>query len=291
MKKKKIDFVIGLGGGSAIDAAKAIAVGNNFSKINNLIGKTITVKGKYLPIVAIPTTSGTGSEVTKGAIITDIDKNFKSGIRGNFLFPKVAIVDPMFSLTLPKEVLAETGFDAFTHLFESYCAKKANKITENFSELGLSILIKNLPLSLKNSKNLKAKEYVSYAALLGGINVANASTCLPHRLQQAMGSVKEVSHPHARGLACVYPAWLKEEYKFSKSKIDKIKKKINIRSKKYNFIIDFMDKIKVNNRLSDFGVRDSHIGTFIKNISGNLDNDPIANISNKLIKEVYLKSL
>ena len=209
-RKKKIDFVIGLGGGSAIDAAKAIAVGKNLASIENLIGKTITSKGKYLPIVAIPTTSGTGSEVSKGAIITDVKKNFKSGIRGDCLFPKIAIIDPIFSLTLPKDVLAETGFDAFTHLLESYLAKKSNKLTESFSEIGIPLVMKYLPKSLKNYKDLKTKEYVSYAALLGGINVANASTCLPHRLQQAMGSVKEVSHPHARGLACVYPSWLNE---------------------------------------------------------------------------------
>ena len=103
LKEKKIDFVIGLGGGSAIDAAKAIAVGKNFKTIDNLIGKTITLKGKYLPIVAIPTTSGTGSEVSKGAIITDVKKNFKSGIRGDCLFPKIAIIDPLFSLTLSKK--------------------------------------------------------------------------------------------------------------------------------------------------------------------------------------------
>ena len=219
IKKKKIDFVIGLGGGSAIDAAKAIAVGINFKNIESIIGKNISDDLKCLPIVAIPTTAGTGSEVSKGSIITDIKKNFKSGIRGNNLFPKIAIIDPTFSLTMSDDLLAETGFDAFTHLFESYLAKKSNPITENFSEKGLSIIIKYLPISLKEKKNLIAKEKVCLAALMGGINVANASSCLPHRLQQAMGSVREVAHPHARGLACVYPSWLEEEYKFSKKKI------------------------------------------------------------------------
>jgi alcohol dehydrogenase class IV len=291
IKKKKIDFVIGLGGGSAIDAAKAIAVGINFKNIEEVIGKNISDNLKCLPIVAIPTTAGTGSEVSKGSIITDIKRKFKSGIRGNNLFPKIAIIDPTFSLTMPDDLLAETGFDAFTHLFESYLAKKSNPITENFSEIGLSIIMKYLPISLRGKKNLIAKEKVCLAALMGGINVANASSCLPHRLQQAMGSVQEVAHPHARGLACIYPSWLEEEYKFSKKKIENLKKKIGIKSHKCSFINDFMNKIKVNNTLSEYGVVEKHISIFLKNISGNLQNDPISNIDDKLIRKIYFKSL
>ena len=126
---------------------------------------------------------------------------------------------------------------------------------------------------------------------MGGINVANASSCLPHRLQQAMGSVREVTHPHARGLACIYPSWLEEEYKFSKNKIENLKKKIGIRSPKFSFINNFMNKIKVNNTLSEYGVLKKHISIFLKNISGNLENDPITNIDNKLIKKIYFNSL
>lgn len=290
VKKNKNDFIIGLGGGSVIDAAKAIAVGVCYSNIEEIIGKTVEASSKHLPIVAIPTTSGTGSEVSKGSIITDINKNFKSGIRGNSLFPKIAIIDPIFSLTLPNNILAETGFDAFTHLFESYLAKKSNPITEKFSEEGISLILKYLPLSLKK-KDLEIKEKICFAALIGGINVANASTCLPHRLQQAMGSVKEVSHPHARGLACVYPSWLKEEYKYSFKKINKLKKNLKINSGKFDFILDFMNKIKVNNCLTDYSVKNEHIDIFINNISGNLENDPIKKIDNNLIKKIYLNSL
>jgi len=290
VKKNKNDFIIGLGGGSAIDAAKAIAVGINYKNIEEIIGQTIEPSKKHLPIVAIPTTSGTGSEVSKGSIITDINKNFKSGIRGISLFPKIAIIDPIFSLTLPKEVLAETGFDAFTHLFESYLARKSNPITEKLSEEGLKIILKYLPKSLEK-KELHIREKICYAALIGGINVANASTCLPHRLQQAMGSVKEVSHPHARGLACIYPSWLKEQYKFSKIKIDYLKKKLIINDKKYDFILNFMKKIKLEDTLNYYGVKKNHIDVFLKNISGNLENDPIKNINNKLMKKIYLNSL
>jgi len=290
VKKNKHDFIIGLGGGSAIDAAKAIAVGGSYSNIEDIIGKTIDTSTKHLPIVAIPTTSGTGSEVSKGSIITDVNKNFKSGIRGNSLFPKIAIIDPVFSLTMPTGLIAETGFDAFTHLFESYLAKKSNPITEKLSEEGIYLIMKYLPHSLKR-KDILIKEKICFAALIGGINVANASTCLPHRLQQAMGSVKEISHPHARGLACVYPSWLKEEYKFSSKKIDNLKKKLGVQSTKFDFILKFMDKIKVNNRLRDYGVKDNHIDIFIKNVSGNLENDPINKIDNSLIKKIYKSSI
>ncbi len=291
VKKNKVDFIIGLGGGSAIDAAKAIGVSVNFKKVEDIIGKTLHDNVKSLPVIAIPTTSGTGSEVSKGAIITDVVRKFKSGIRGNMIFPKMAIIDPLLSLTMPKNVQAETGFDAFTHLLESFLAKKSSAITEILSERGLSLLFKYLPMSLKKRENLKLREKISFAAYLGGLNVANASTCLPHRLQQAMGCVKEISHPHARGLACLYPAWLEEEYKFSKKKIDKIKSNIGAKGKRFDFILDFMDKIEVNNSLSDYGVRKSHIPKFIQNISGNIENDPIKNINSKLIEKIYFKSI
>ncbi len=291
IKNKKVDFIIGLGGGSALDAAKAIGVGVNFKNIEGIIGSTLQDNVKSLPVIAVPTTSGTGSEVSKGAIITDVVKKFKSGIRGNMIFPKMAIIDPMLSLTMPKDVQAETGFDAFTHLLESYLAKKSSNLTEILSLEGISILFKYLPLSLEKRKNLKLREKISFAAYLGGINVANASTCLPHRLQQAMGCVKEISHPHARGLACLYPAWLEEEYRFSRKKIDTIKISIGARGKKFDFILNFMDKIKVNNSLGDYGVCKNHISKFIKNISGNIENDPIKKINSKLIEKIYLKSI
>ena len=290
-KKEKIDFIIALGGGSAIDGAKAISVAYDLENIEPFIGTELQKQTKSLPLVAIPTTAGTGSEVTRGAIITDVNKKFKSGVRGEQIFPSIAIIDPILSMTMPKEVAATTGFDAFTHLFESYLAKKSNFFTDMLSINGLKIILENLPASLDDPKNEELRKKVSYAALLGGINVGNASTCLPHRLQQAMGSVPSVQQPHAKGLAAIYPTWCKEVYKFREDKIEILKKYLGEKDKENYFIEKFIDKIGVKNKLSDYNIKEGDIDIFIKNISGNLENDPIELKNKKLFEKIYLQSL
>ena len=149
----------------------------DLKKIEPFIGTQLKQDKKSLPLVAIPTTAGTGSEVTKGAIITDDTKNFKSGVRGEQIFPKIAIIDPKLSLTMPDSVAATTGFDTFTHLFEIYLAKKSNNFTDMISIAGLELIMTALPESLKSPADISLREKISYAALLGGINVGNASTC------------------------------------------------------------------------------------------------------------------
>jgi alcohol dehydrogenase len=290
-RQENIDFIIALGGGSSIDGAKAISVSFDLENIEPLIGVQLKQNKKSLPLVAIPTTAGTGSEVTKGAIITNDKKNYKSGVRGEQIFPKIAIIDPILSMTMPKDVAATTGFDTFTHLFESYLANKSNKFTDMISIAGLKLIMAALPDSLKNPTDIKLREKINYAALLGGINVGNASTCLPHRLQQAMGSVPSIHQPHAQGLAAIYPSWATRVYNFKKEKIEKLKDLIGQKGKSTIFIDEFIENVGVKNKLSDYNVEMDHLDIFIKNISGNLDNDPIEPKSDQLFKEIYLESL
>jgi alcohol dehydrogenase class IV len=290
-REENIDFIIALGGGSAIDGAKAISVCYDLENIEPLIGVQLKKDKKSLPLVAIPTTAGTGSEVTKGAIITDDKKNYKSGVRGEQIFPKIAIIDPILSITMPEDVAATTGFDTFTHLFESYIANKSNNFTDMISIAGLKLIMTALPKSLKSPTDIKLREKISYAALLGGINVGNASTCIPHRLQQAMGSVPSVHQAHAKGLAAIYPSWTTRVYNFRKEKIEKLKDNLDQKGKSTDFIDEFIENVGVKNKLSEYNVKKDHIDIFVKNISGNLDNDPIEPKSDKLFKEIYLESL
>tara|TARA_S200000501_G_scaffold276234_1_gene260096 strand:+ start:6408 stop:7535 length:1128 start_codon:yes stop_codon:yes gene_type:complete len=286
-KNKKIDFIIALGGGSTIDASKSISLYKSLNKIDKVIGTNLNSNILSVPVIAIPTTAGTGSEVTKGAIITNSKSYFKSGVRGNQIFPKVAIIDPSLTLTLPQNVAVETGFDTFTHLFESYLANRSNIFTEALSIYGLGIILKELPKSLKNPKDLDLRSKVMFCSLLGGLNVANASTCLPHRLQQAMTDKNfKYKYSHAKGLSLVYPSWLKRVYPHSKLKITNLKKKLNIISSKYDFIIEFMEKIKIKNK-KKIKIEEKIINNFANNISGNLENDPMKKISKKVIKEIY----
>jgi len=283
VRKENINLIIGLGGGSAIDVAKATSVGINYSLIEEIIGKEIN-PDNYIPIIAIPTTAGSGAEVTKGAIITDPKRKIKLGIRGSCLAPKVAIVDPELTYTLPRKVAAETGFDALTHAIEPYITKKANYITDILAEKSINLISEYLETALIG--DIDSREKMSLAALYGGINVLNASSCLPHRLQQAMGSVIEISH--GAGLAAVYPSWLKIVSPYSQEKIRNIE---NIFIKKgYKGIFGFMERIGVNYRLRDLGIKKEQIPQFVEKVEGNLENDPIPNINKDLINRIYQES-
>lgn len=278
------DLIIGLGGGSAIDAAKAISAGLYYNSIEEIIGKTVTQA--RLPVIAIPMTAGSGAEVTQGAIITDTKIKLKSGIRGTALFPKVAIVDPELMLTLPTKVTAETGFDALTHAIESYVAKKANIITDLYAEKAIKLIAYNLERTIKDGSDIDARERMSLAALFGGMNIANASSCLPHRLQQAMGSIVDCSH--GGGLAAVYPSWVRHAYPYAKEKFDNIAKILGNDDFEKG-LIDFMKRIGVDYKLKDLGIQKKQIKKFVNKVSGNLENDPmpLEIIDKKLMTKIY----
>lgn len=288
IKSEKCDLIISVGGGSTIDAAKAISIGNNYNSIEEIIGKTLDSKINSIPVIAIPTTAGSGAEVTKGAIITDTKRKFKSGIRGNQIFPRVAIIDPYLTLTMPKDVTIDTGFDTLTHAVESYIAKKSNPLTDLYAEQTIKIISGNLKKVISNPQDLEARTNMSYASLLGGINIANASSCLPHRLQQAMGSIYEVSH--GKGLAAVYPAWLKEEYNFAKEKLDKISSMFG-NEKGVTPILKFMEKIGIYTNLKQFDVKKADVPKILEKVDGNITNDPIPNINYDLMSKILYKSL
>ncbi len=287
-RRNSCDLVIGLGGGSAIDVAKAVSVGVNYSSIEEIIGKTIEINPNSLPIITIPTTSGSGAEVTKGAIITDTTKKFKSGIRGVDLFPKLALVDPELTYSLPKRITIETGFDALTHAVETYISTKASPLTDLYAEEAMKLIREYLPKAI--SKNKEAREKMSLAALIGGINIANTGTCLVHRLQQAMGSIIEVSH--GRGLAAIYPAWIKRVSVYRKEKFERISEIFGYQKKEsYKPILGFMEKIGVGCNLGELNVKYPDINIFLEKISGDLKNDPIPEIDEKLIRGIYEESL
>jgi len=287
-KYNKVDIVIGFGGGSSIDAAKAIAVGINGLSIEDIIGKSLPTDNNSLPIIAIPTTAGSGSEVTKGSIITDVKRKLKLGIRGDDIFPKEAIIDPELTISCPENVTVQTGFDTFSHIFESYVAKKSSIITDRYAEEALLIIKEFLPKCLANRLDIKAREKMSYAALLGGVCVANASTCLPHRLQQAMGGVIDVAH--GKGLAILYKSWFKIAYPFKINKFDKFLNILDIDGTPNSVLENFMKKIKMDFKLSDIGAKKSNIDQFIDRVNGNIDNDPIDNIDTELMRKIYLES-
>jgi alcohol dehydrogenase class IV len=282
--------VIGLGGGSALDAAKAVAVAVGHESVRELIGQTLEPSSSSLPVIAIPTTAGSGAEVTKGSIITDSVRNFKSGIRGDDVFPAVALVDPELTETMPAPVAAETGFDALTHAIEGYVARRAGPISQVLSETAVTLIAANLRDAANGAVDPEVRDRMSLAAVYGGLNVATASTCLPHRLQQAMGSVTRVHVPHGRGLATLYPAWLRRAFPSAPDRFDRLAELLGASSIDEG-VGELRESLGLDKSLGDWGYTSEDIGTFMDNVSGNVDNDPIDGIDRDLMRAIYEDSL
>ncbi len=192
-RKDDCQFVIGIGGGSPLDAAKAIAaMAVNEGKISDYNGEEIT--GNVPGIVAIPTTSGTGSEATKFTIITDLEKDIKMLLKGDCLVPDLAIVDPDFTMDMPKSITAATGLDALTHAVEAYTSKKAFSLTDVYAVSAVKRIMKYLPVAYKNGYDAKARNEMSLAAFEAGVCINNSSVTIVHGMSRPIGALFHVPH-------------------------------------------------------------------------------------------------
>jgi alcohol dehydrogenase/1,3-propanediol dehydrogenase len=285
-RQRRCNLFVGLGGGSALDAAKAASVAVGRDSVAELIGKTLPPDPSSLPVLAIPTTAGSGAEVTKGAIVTDVERSYKSGIRGEDVFPSVAVVDPELSATMPPAVAAETAFDALTHAIETYVARLANPLTEAVSESAARLLGPGLAALASEPPDAELRARLSYAALLGGLTVASASTCLPHRLQQAMGAVPDLALSHGRGLAALYPAWLERAYPSSQPKFDRLGQLLG-EGDVHASVERILEELELGTSLAELGFTEADVDACLEAISGNVDNDPIDGIDAPLMRAIY----
>lgn len=191
--EEKCDFLIAIGGGSPIDSMKAIgAIATSGGSINDYSGKIFTVPTP--PMVAIPTTSGTGSEATQFTIITNTVKNIKMLLKGAVLMPDIAVVDPIFSMTVPESVTAATGFDALCHAAEAYTSRKAQPLTDVYALSAIKRIFKYLPVCCSDGRNIEAREQMSLAALEAGIAFNNASVTIIHGMSRPIGALFHVPH-------------------------------------------------------------------------------------------------
>lgn len=193
LKSSGCDFIIGIGGGSPLDSAKAIAaMAVNEGSIADYNGKEIT--GEILPLAAIPTTAGTGSETTKFTVITDSEKGIKMLLKGDVLVPKLAIVDSSFTVGAPKSVTSATGLDALTHAVEAYTSRKAFSMTDTLAVSAVKRIMKYLPIVYREPDNSLAREQMSVAALEAGICINNSSVTIVHGMSRPIGALFHVPH-------------------------------------------------------------------------------------------------
>ena len=192
-KTEGCDFLVALGGGSPIDSMKAIgSLVKNGGSIADYMGKVIDVE--MPPMVAIPTTAGTGSEATQFTIITDTKKDIKMLLKGKVLIPSLAIIDPQFTMTAPPKITAATGLDALCHAVEAYTSRKAQTLSDTFAMSAVKRIFRYLPVAFHDGKNEEARVQMSVAALEAGIAFNNASVTLIHGMSRPIGALFHVAH-------------------------------------------------------------------------------------------------
>ncbi len=197
-RAEKVEVVIAIGGGSTLDLGKAIAglvtnagLAKDYMEV---IGKGAKIIEQPLPFIAIPTTAGTGTEVTKNAVILSREDKLKASIRSPLLIPKVTIIDPELMVSLPKEITASCGLDALTQLIEAYTSNKSQPITDSLAILGIQKATESLIRAFDEGDDLDAREDMAFASLLSGICLANAGLGAVHGFAGPIGGMFDVPH-------------------------------------------------------------------------------------------------
>ena len=228
--ENQVDFVIGIGGGSVLDTAKLIAFLTTpsgaidwemaISKYSNpfAVGPS---PDSALAFIAVPTTSGTGSHCTQAAVVSDTVQQEKTTLFHSGLFPSIAIVDPELMCSVPPAVTAATGFDAFTHAFESFLGGRTSPLTEVMSLEAIRLIFENLPAVLKDPHNIILRTRLAWADTLAGMCLANGGADLPHPLGEIIGGICP-RIAHGETLAMVYPDFLKLKEPVSRDSFKKI---------------------------------------------------------------------
>ncbi|MCT1578421.1 iron-containing alcohol dehydrogenase [Oceanobacillus kimchii] len=204
LNQSEADMVIGIGGGSALDVAKASAALHDKQNLPSYFSGDKVIENRTTPCVLLPTTSGTGAEVTKNAIFADEEAGLKRGIVSPALLPDAAIVDPELTVSCPARVTAASGVDAFTHAIESYISTNATIKTRIYSEKSMKLFAQHITNAVHNGSNIEGRTGMSWASLLGGVSLANAGVGAVHAMAYPLGGTYHIEHGVANALLMPY---------------------------------------------------------------------------------------
>ncbi|MDO4547908.1 MAG: iron-containing alcohol dehydrogenase, partial [Clostridia bacterium] len=185
------DFVLGVGGGSAMDTAKCVAVGitHEGSIWDYCFFQKTQPTARTLPFLLVSTTSGTGSHVCANAVLTLTEQQHKSGVNGPYLYAKACVIDPELMLSVPEHITASTGFDVFCHAWESYTSIRVNEFSSVFSREAIRIVLETLPKLVNDLNNIELREKMAWADTLAGYALNEAGVTVPHGIGMAIGGV------------------------------------------------------------------------------------------------------
>ena len=299
-RKENCNLVIALGGGSVLDTGKAISamVTNEGSVANyqEIEGKGRKFQHKTLPFVAIPTTSGTGSEATKNAVITNTEFSLKKSIRDHMLIPEVALVDPELTLSLPPRITAICGGDALTQCIESYLGKKSQEITDALALYAIGLVGKSLVKAVKEGKNLEARKDMAMAALLSGICLSNSGLGVVHALSHPLGVYYKI--PHGLSCAVLLPYVMEYNLPVVTKKLAKIAQSLGedisllseteAAQRAVEKIKEILSQARIKSNLSEWDIKKEDFSQLIKGAKGgSLNNNPRDTSDEDLIELLY----
>lgn len=206
LKDSDCDVCVAVGGGSVIDTAKAMCmlVTNEGSVKEYLFGGSKTVENPSLPLIVVPTTAGSGSEVSAASVITDEENDIKLSVSHEYLMPKFAVIDPLQQIHMPAFITATTGMDALTHAIESYVSLNANPFSDAYGEMAIRLIGENIRTAVHDPLNLEAREKMAVASTLAGTAFVNGGLGAVHGISQAMGGVAHVAHGTANSMMLPY---------------------------------------------------------------------------------------
>lgn len=194
LQEEQSDYIIALGGGSCIDAAKAVAVrATNKKELMEYVNGAI-INNIPIPTIAIPTTAGTGSEVTDAFVVTNTELDIKMMIKQPAITPHVAIVDPSFTVSVPKSLTVATGIDALSHGIEAFISKQAHAFTDELALTSIKMIMKNLPVVFADGNNMEARAHMALASMQAGVAFSNSSVALIHGMSRPIGALFDVPH-------------------------------------------------------------------------------------------------
>lgn len=294
IKETGCDIVLGLGGGSIMDAAKSIAFSaKNSGDISEYIFGIKEGK-EALPIVLVPTTCGTGSEGNCFSVLTNPETKDKKSLRTNLIIAKASIIDPELMITMPKSILASVGFDALAHNMEAYVSKIGQPLTDMKALYGIKLLAENLIKVYKDSSDLDAWEKVSLASTLGGMVIGVAGVTAPHGMEHPASGLYDIVH--GKGLAALTPVIVEKSWESNIEKYSDISKLLGGNDAKdcAEAIRKFLIEIDLSVTLGDLGVAEKDVEWMAENCmkvsKPSIINHP-KEFTLEEIKEIYYKSI
>ena len=276
------DFLIGIGGGAAIDLAKATAAMATNPQSPTVkdylegVGRGLKLSERPLPVMALPSTAGTGAETTKNAVISSYDPPFKKSLRDDRLVPRIALVDPQLTVTVPPAVTAASGMDAIAQLIESYVSRKSQLIPRALAVQGLKMALPAIAEAVENGTSQAAREAMSHAALLSGMALANSGLGMAHGVAAALGTHCRV--PHGAACALMLPAAIRANREVAQADFARLAHLLIRRSFQNPAAATeaFLDEIEglcnrvgVPQRLGPLGVTREQIPLLVKDSHGN----------------------